>query len=132
MWGMYSGGDRDGNVVWHCQKPAAVVAIFVGEPLMGGTWATSSAAPTHYIHGPFSTSSEGDVKRVQVSARTTLMRRTTWPAVPFPVDAFPTSFGLSFLRPRDFSDPSSEAPPKEVSPGTLIDGRGSFRIYFPR
>ncbi|RRT42609.1 hypothetical protein B296_00049788 [Ensete ventricosum] len=33
---MYSGGDRDGNVVWHCQKPAAVVAIFVGEPLMGG------------------------------------------------------------------------------------------------
>ena len=44
--GMYSGGDRDGNVVWHCQKPAAVVAILVVEPLMGGTWPTSSATPT--------------------------------------------------------------------------------------
>ncbi|CAL9079182.1 unnamed protein product, partial [Musa textilis] len=39
-------------------------------------------------------------------------------------------FGLSFLPSRDFTDLSSEAPPKEVPPGTLIDRRGSFRIFF--
>ncbi|CAL9203396.1 unnamed protein product, partial [Musa hybrid cultivar] len=50
---------------------------------------------------------------------------------PSPSTLSPTSV-FSVLPPRDFTHLSSVAPPKEVLPGTLIDRRGSFRIYFVR